>query len=148
MQRSKRMKVVVDMAQRAEDDAASQLAKCRRALDEELQRLNDLEQYYQEYDQRFQNTPAVRADQLSANRQFLQQLRETCNAQHMQVKKAEALLEAAKSYWRNQHLKHLNLQQYVDKLRSQEGAVREKLEQKLLDDWASQSYSRSQEGKL
>ena len=147
MQRSKRMKVVVDMAQRAEDDAASQLEKCRRAFDEEQQRLTDLEQYYSEYDQRFQNSPAVRADQLSANRQFLQQLRETCNTQSMQVKRAEALLEAAKGYWRDQHLKHRNLKQYVDKLRSQENAVREKLEQKILDEWVSQSHHRAQEAK-
>ena len=148
MQRSKRMKVVVEMAQRAEDDAAAQLAKSRQELDEELQRLNDLEHYYQEYDQRFQNTPAVRADQLSANRQFLQQLRDTCSAQGVQVKRAEHLLEAAKGYWRDQHLKHKNLKNYVEKLRAQEGAVREKLEQKLLDDWVSQSHQRSQERKL
>lgn len=143
MQRSERLVVVVDLAKRAEEAAAKVLQAALLVVQQEQQRLEDLQRYYDEYDSRFRSiTHSMRAEQLGASRQFLQQLKESCAVQQQQIVRAEHQLEQAKGGWREKHLKHDNLKKFVQRVRLEEIKAMDHLEQKAADDWVVQTHGR------
>lgn len=144
MRRSQRLSVTVDLAKRREEKAAKQLAHCRLILEEEQARLTELDSYYGEYVQQFKRlTTGLRASQLAAQRDFLEQLADTQNVQRAQIDKARRVLEEAKKVWLQEHLKHENLRDYVLRLESEEEKERDKKEQKAVDDWVNQTHGRN-----
>lgn len=143
MQRSERLSVVVDLAKRDEEAAAKVLQSTLLAVQQEQQRLQDLQRYYDEYDSRFRSiTHTMRAEQLGASRQFLQQLKESCTVQQQQILRVEHQLEQAKGVWREKHLKHDNLKKFVQRVRQEEIKALDQLEQKAVDDWVVQTHGR------
>lgn len=142
-QRSKRLGIVVDIAQSNEERAAEKLQQAREFLDREQTRLQEIERYYQDYNSQFASQRSgLRAEQMLTNREFLRQLSLTAEAQKMQIQRATEQVDRAKKEWFACHLKKEKLEAYIEKLKHEESAVQDKLEQKMVDDWVTQSLSR------
>lgn len=136
MKRSQRLLVVVDMAKRAESEAAEFLAQAQNQLNGEAQRLRELDEYYAQYEQtQTQLRGGVNASDIEKIRTFLQQLANAKQAQKMQVERMNDLFRKAKEKWQECHLKHKLMCDMVERMRLEEQAVFDKLEQKLLDEW-------------
>ncbi|MFL0799179.1 MAG: flagellar FliJ family protein [Agarilytica sp.] len=140
---SKRLGVVVDMAKREEDKAAALLDEKRNALVAEEIRLNDLKEYYEEYETQFkQTTKILRAEDFAKNRNFLHQLSQSCDLQNTQVAHAQLAVDKAIEEWRKVHLKLEKLRDHVSRLKLAEIADQDKQEQKRVDEWVTQAYVR------
>ena len=138
--RSKRMKIVVELAKRDEDSAVTAFQQAQKALAAEQKKLNDLDQYYAGYEDYFAgNQQGVRATDLQNARLFLQQLSEAKSSQRMQIKKIEKLLEEKQQAWQRLHLKHKSLVDLVERMEKEESLELSKKEQQILDEWVNQS---------
>ena len=143
MSRAQRLSVVIDLAKRDEDAAAKALDEARQVLEAEQQRLADLHRYYEEYEQQFNRKGMpLRTEDLSRQRDFLQQLTRSCDAQAVQVKQLQAAFDQAVAAWQQVHLRHKQLCDYVAQLHKQELAQLDKKEQKRIDEWVAQRYAR------
>lgn len=136
MVRSKRLKVVVDLAKRTEDAAAQKLTDARRVLDGEIQRLRDLEDYYDQYERSQQQLRTdVQATDIEKIRLFLQQLATAKQAQKYQVENVNNSVKTAMNEWQECHLKHKLLREMVERYKNEEQVQLNKREQKILDEW-------------
>lgn len=143
MLRSKRLLIVVDIAHKNEQNAAEKLKLSRENLTREEARLRDIEGYYQDYSTHFgAKKNNLRVEQLVANRDFLRQLSQTAEAQKIQIQRVTEQVDYAKNEWFACHLKKENLMAYLEKLKREEGALQDKLEQKMVDEWVTQSMAR------
>lgn len=143
MKRSKRMSVVVDMSKREEEAAAQELQVCLLKLSEEEQKLQRLDEYYRDYEKLFASQKVgVRVESIVSNRNFLHQLAETIKVQEQQVVHLREQAEGVKRHWHLCHLKHGNLAKFVEQIKTGEIADQDKMEQKNVDEWVSQSHSR------
>ncbi|MFL0809579.1 MAG: flagellar FliJ family protein [Agarilytica sp.] len=141
---SKRLVVVADMAKRKEDEAAAILADRQKKLEEEKQRSGDLLAYYSEYETKFQQrTQGLRAESLMQNREFLQQLANSCEIQRSEVARIQQEVDIAIAFWHQCHLKHEKLREHIAKLSKDEDSALEALEQKSVDEWVAQNFSRN-----
>jgi len=139
MKRSSRIAVVLDIERRQEEALARTFEQSRMRLDTEKQKLSELERYYDEYSQQFQaRTQCIRAAEINASREFLQQMNLVKQQQGGQIAMAERAQDDAMKAWHGQHLKYVNLQKLVAKIRADETALEDKQEQKLIDDWVTQ----------
>jgi len=136
--RSQRLQVVIDLAEKAESEAARRFEAAKKMLAQEFSTLGEIEEYYSEYKNKFGNQrTGVRAADLMSSREFLGRLSQARDGQRLQVDIAEKNLEAAREAWRQAHLKHKGLCNLVEQYRHEEWKLLEKIEQKNLDEWVS-----------
>ncbi|MBU2985844.1 flagellar export protein FliJ [Saccharophagus degradans] len=143
MAKSDRLQVVVDMARREEDAAAEKLATIQKQLNNEIARLRDLEEYYGQYEQSQQTLrTGVNAQDLAKIRNFLQQLAMAKQAQMLQIQRVEAVQRQAREAWQTCHLKHKLMKDMIVRYKTEEQAVLDKNEQKMLDEWFNSQNNR------
>jgi flagellar FliJ protein len=140
--KSKRLAVVLDLAEREKEQAAQAFEDSRRAHALERQKAEQLAGYYQDYAASFAATQGLRASDLIKQRNFLQQLADAQKQQQMAIRNAAQVLEARRHAWQTAHLKHKNLAELIARYRAQEDAAQDKKEQKMLDEWFQQQSSR------
>lgn len=141
MTRSARLAVVIDMARKNEEQAAKKLEQCRQSYQAHHQRLEELNNYYHDYDMRFkQNIQGVRANDFAAKRFFLGQLSTLIDQQKNTLNQVEITLEKARQEWQQCHLKSENLQRFVADLKRGEVQIADKIEQYKIDEWVTQNY--------
>lgn len=140
--RSKRIEVVIGLAERAEDEAALRLQAQQQALVDEKLRLSQLREYYQSYEQQFGGrTGGLRASSLANSRLFLQQLAQAIKSQELQVGNVEGQLRQAQAAWHKCHMKHQSLIDLQQRYRREEQELQDRKEQARLDEWVSQRAS-------
>lgn len=133
--RSKRMTVVLDLAQREQGLAAKNLEAHQQQLNQEQARLQQLESYYQDYESKVGSVQTtLRASELANNRRFLGRISEAKCQQQVQITQLRKHYEAAKQHWMTCHLKQENLVKLIERYRQEEGLAQEKSEQKQLDE--------------
>lgn len=143
--RSSRIKIVVELAQREEEKAASLFQQARDELETEHQRLRELEEYYTGYQDYFGGGQAsVRASDLQKSRLFLQQLADAISNQQQHILRVESAVDQRRSAWHICHLKHKSLLDLSKRYRDEESLVLNKKEQKLLDEWFNQISARKE----
>ena len=134
MSRAKRFELLLELQRKNEAQAAEALAACVSRLNDERNRIESLEIYYREYQQRFADSRLrLRAKDLMAQRSFLQQISDACSQQRKAVELAEQQLAAGQQTWRAEHLKTENLARYREKLLQQDATLADKKEQRDLD---------------
>lgn len=137
--RSSRIKIVIELAQREEDKAASFFQKAQQELEAEHLRLKELEEYYAGYrDYYGDNASGIRASDLQKSRLFLQQLADAIGNQQQQIARVESAVAQRRSAWHLCHLKHKSLVDLAVRYRNEESVVLNKKEQQLLDEWFNQ----------
>ncbi len=141
--RSSRIKLVIELAQREEDKAASLFQKAQQDLETERQRLKELEEYYAGYQDYYSGgVSGIRASDLQKSRLFLQQLADAMDNQQQQIARVEAAVAQRQSAWHLCHLKHKSLIELAERYRNEEALVLNKKEQQLLDEWFNQVSTR------
>lgn len=137
--RSKRLELIVHLAQAAESEAARELGDAQNTLEDEHRRLADITDYYNSYQDQFsRNTHKIRSSDLANSRAFLSNLNQARQAQLVQIQHAEQNVLLAKQKWRESHLKCESLDSYQSRVAKEERAITEKKDQRMLDDLINQ----------
>lgn len=136
MVKSQRISLVVDMAKKKEEKAASALAKCKEQYDSDKHRYLELCKYYDSYEQsQLSKSQAIAAQSIEKVRLFLQQLNVAKRAQEYQMQVVEKEMDEINAAWRQCYLERVALEGLVERLKCGERLNLDKQEQKMLDDW-------------
>lgn len=137
--RAKRLQVVLDLAQRAEQSALKALAHHQQSFLAEQQQKDQLLIYADEY-QRQLSTPtgsAIQAGQLHNTMGFLQQIETAIKGQAQQLSLLQQRVEAARNEWLCCQGKVKALQSLLDKLDIEYAQEQDRRQQVEADEWSN-----------
>lgn len=139
MTRSKRMQSVAGLAKNREDNAARLLGERRKFLEQQKQRLAELMMYREEYAKKFQNTghQGLTISQLNEYRHFLIKLNMAIVQQREHIDLAIDDCQLFQQKWLDSRVHTQALDKVVEKYRNHEIKIRERKEQKELDECAA-----------
>ncbi|VUD56413.1 hypothetical protein TDB9533_02068 [Thalassocella blandensis] len=141
MKKSKRLLVVLELARRDEEKAAKDFESARTHYQGEVQKLQDLEKYYDDYASKFQaQTQGLRGSDIANARSLLQQIVMVQQGQKLQIHNAQNAMEKSKQIWHKNHLKFEKLQELIRRYQVEEALAEDKQEQKIIDEWVSQTH--------
>ncbi|MCR6653582.1 MAG: flagellar export protein FliJ [Cellvibrionaceae bacterium] len=145
MSRSKRLNMVLDIAERAENKAAEAFEMARKLWLEDQEKMVDLQRYYQDYETAFAQPKRLRAQDIVQQRSFLQQLAEAVRQQAQVVERRRSIADNKQMDWRTAHLKRRALQELVARVQADEQRILSRKEEKMLDEWFNQTAIRRAE---
>ncbi len=137
--RAKRLQVVFDLAQRAEQTALQALADQQQTLLAEQQQKDQLLIYADEY-QRQLSSPtglSIQAGQLHNTMGFLQQIEAAIKGQAQQLALLQQRVERARTHWLQCQGKVKALQSLLDKLDVEYAHEQDRREQVEADEWSN-----------
>ena len=145
--RAARLAPVIEMAERAEREAARQMAHCQGLLAKAEVQLGDLERYRGDYQQQWINEgrQGVSGQWLMNYQRFLSQLETAIGQQLQSVTWHRQNLEKARAVWQQRYARVEGLRKLVQRYLEEARAAADKREQKLLDELAQRSSSRDLE---
>lgn len=132
---SKRLKIVLKLAQMKQQQAAEQLAKSQRQADSIQQQSQQLKDYQYDYNDRFSAlaNSDVSAAQLANYQRFYGSLEDAVFNQQQQLNVADSQLERARQYWQAEYAREQNMLSLIERKQSEEQLSEEKLLQKEQD---------------
>lgn len=142
MGRADRLSPVLHLADKQLKEATAQLDAVRAHLNQEENKLKDLEGYYRDYAQNFTDNPAHTAEALVRQRSFLQQLSQAQMQQQQVIGKYRQVLTQKHKIWQKAYLKQKAIAQLIDRLKKDELLALSKKEEKRLDEWSAQAFNR------
>jgi len=136
--KSKRLHIVLELAEREELQATEAVQLLQSRLKQEQIRLEELKEYYREYETMFgRRRSGIRASDISREREFLVELTRMQSQQTQQIIVVEKGLNKKLEIWRSCHLKHQALEKLIARLVKEENLALNKKEQQMLDEWFS-----------
>ncbi len=139
MRRSKRMQSIVNIASNEEDVAAKGLAEAINNLDRQGVALQELISFREDYSRKFHKTVNTNALAIQQFHHFVSQLNQGIEHQQKILLQAEDAIEEQRQLWIERHNRTRALNKVVENYVRQEHESEEKLEQKLLDEYAMRS---------
>ena len=137
-QRSQRMKVVLQLAERAEEAAATTLQSSRQQLQQAEEQLQQIEDYQQHYIQELNaQNGRVSVQTLMNDRQFLQQLTGISATQRQQIEQLQQQEGQCLHNWQLCYQRRQNIENLIERLQQAENLDEEKRLQKQLDELSS-----------
>jgi len=147
--RSQRMQLIVDLARRKEDDALKKLLSSQQILQQNQQRLMDIQNYYSEYHSEVSVTgQSFDPELFQRTRQFLAKLDSALDQQKQQIYIDQQRVDADTQAWRQLRLKTESLISYKKRCEQQEQREDDQREQKALDELSAQRFSAQSTTKL
>lgn len=145
MKRSDRMKPILDVAQRREQQAAHVLGRVQRDLTEQRNKLYTLNEYREEYKQRFhsQATQGISATQLHSFQQFIQQLDLAINEQLKKIFRLEEACNSSRKNWQHERQHTQVLDSVMTRFENLEKVQQGRREQRMLDEMIAARFWRS-----
>ncbi len=136
MLRSKRLKVVLDLSQRQEDECGKLLKNCRLNLHQQQAKLDELASYQTEYAERKAQIGdgVTGANALQNLIKFLSSLDQAIIQQQVLVNTSREQLQQLKHAWQRKHAKKEKLFELIERYQFEEDVDVEKRLQKELDD--------------
>lgn len=144
MKKSSRIEPLKNLASRHEQQAAQVLGQSRTQLGQQQGRLKELFNYRQDYQKRFHNQAqnGIGGAQLQAYQSFMQQLEDAIQQQRRQIEQSEQICLTVTTQWREKHIRTQVLDKTIQRLQVKENRQTEKVEQREMDDRASnRNYS-------
>jgi flagellar FliJ protein len=143
MKRSQRLQPVAEMASNRQQEAARVLTRHETLLNEELQRLEELKSYRDEYVDRLQHSSQnmVGLD-VREYRLFLQRLGEAIDLQVVQVEQMRRRVEESRLHWAQQRAQEQVVGKVIDRMAAEERAQLERREQASMDELSQRFRSR------
>lgn len=141
--RAKRLQVILDMAEREQEQLLQAWGQLQQKLQAEQQQRDQLVAYNEEYQQKISapgNGP-LSAGALHATLGFMQQIEEALNKQQERLVLLEKQTDYARQQYLTQHGKVSALLGLMDKLDAEHDALEEKNQQKQADEWANRAAS-------
>jgi flagellar FliJ protein len=141
--RAKRMKVVLTLAERQEDDAANKLSQFRDQLAQEERQLAELRDYANQYlHAQGELRQGVLAHELINYSSFISRLNEACREQESKVERYKVILDSLQQQWRIKHQKRKSIEDLITRLQQEDNLLLDKRLQKELDELSSQQLQR------
>lgn len=134
--RAARLAPVVEMAERAEREAARMLGRCQGQLTQAEMKLGELERYRGDYQQQWieEGRRGVSGQWLMNYQRFLSQLESAIGQQLQSVKWHRDNLDKARAAWQQRYARLEGLRKLVQRYLDEARAADDKREQKLLDE--------------
>lgn len=138
---SKRLQPVQRLAESKEQDAARELGKSQRNVEQQKSRLEELRQYHTEYNERFQAAAraGISAAQLHEYRAFLVNLENAIKEQEKTVTASQQASFVQKEEWKRKHTRTQALGKVMQRYKNNEQQARDNREQKDADDRSQRS---------
>lgn len=144
--RAKRMQVVLQLAQRQEDAAAQTLSQAREQFEVEQQQMQQLRDYAAQYHQEYAGQrQAVQAQQLINYSGFVTRLGELCREQEAKLRRLQLGLNQLQAQWRTAYQKRKAVAELIERLLQEEAQQQDRRQQKAMDEFSSQQYSRQRD---
>jgi flagellar FliJ protein len=136
--RAARLAPVIEMAERAEREAAMQLGHCQGLLRQAQVKLGELEQYRGDYQQQWisEGQRGVSGQWLMNYQRFLSQLETAIGQQRQSVAWHGNNLDKLRVVWQQRHARLEGLRKLVQRYQEEARLSADKREQKLLDELA------------
>ena len=142
---NKRMDLILDLAEKEVDAAASKFTDAKNKLTAAKMKLDDILAYLNDYANSSEKTGTrLTPEQMIRQRAFVQQLSQAQSQQRILIAQIERELEHKKSLWQKAHLKQRAMQDLVKRLAAEDQTRLDKAEEKMLDEFAQQQYVRSE----
>jgi flagellar FliJ protein len=133
------MKPVVRIAETHEQDAARKLGKSRENLDFQIKRLEELEMYRREYNNRLMDTKRLDAVKLQEFQAFISKLDEAIRQQKQIVEEAGKHCDVSRGEWIDKRTRTQALNKVVERYQTAEAKEVQRREQKELDEHAGRA---------
>lgn len=136
MKRSKRLRVVLDLAERKRKQAEQLLGQTQSRVKQGEATLLQLQDYYSDYANSFYSagSSGVTPGQLQTHQAFMHKLRVAVEQQKNALLMDRAQLEKVQEHWQAAYKHFKSVSTLVDKLKREELLQEEKLQQKELDE--------------
>jgi flagellar protein FliJ len=149
MSRSQRLGIVLELAERHEEQTAQAYELARRLWQEDQSKLDELRQYYADYEAAFAAPSACRrAEDFARQRAFLGQLNDAKKQQESVVEKRLEITKSKQRVWQEARLKRKAMQELIDRLRAGEAKKLSKQEAKMLDEWFNQTKTHREQRQI
>ena len=132
--RSKKINKVVSLAASEERRFGELTGRSQQALNEQMQRLGELNAYRQSYAAKSPRTSGVTAVHWQDYQNFLGRLDTAVSSQQQIIRDCEQSLEVHRNRWLQKRQKLESLERVLEKSRQQDAVYESRLEQKTLDD--------------
>ena len=141
--KSARLKPVEEIAENNAKQAVSDMVSARNSHQTQEQKLKELTRYRLEYIEQFQDRAkkGMQASQLQQYQQFISQLDEAIQQQKMIVLQSGETFDHQKNHWRNKDSHKRAINKAVDRFKTRENRISEKIEQDNLDDHNTRQYN-------
>jgi flagellar FliJ protein len=134
--RSKRLQIVLDLAEQKKKQADQFLAASRQRVEQDQRTMAQLEQYMAEYQQGYLgvNAEGCSGAQLHAQQAFMQKIQDAQDTQVKAMAQNRQELEVVEQHWKTAYAKFKGMQKLTDKAVDMERSEEEKSLQKQLDE--------------
>ena len=145
--RAARLAPVVEMAERAEREAALQVGHCQGLLRQAEVQLGDLERYRGDYQQQWisEGQRGVSGQWLMNYQRFLTQLETAIGQQRNSVDWHRANMEKVREVWQQRYARMEGLRKLVKRYQDEARLAEDKREQKLLDELSQRISARDRQ---
>lgn len=142
--RSQRLQIVLQMAERKEEEAQQELLQAQARVQREKDKLAQLQQYQGEYmnNLKAQTGRQISAMQYQAMTQFINRLSVAIGEQRRQVQMVTMALERVQEKWRQLYQKRKKMGEFIERCRMDEAREQDKREQRMLDEASQQMAAR------
>ena len=136
--RAARLAPVIEMAERAEREAARQLAHCQGLLGKAEAQLGELERYRADYQQQWisEGSKGVSGQWLMNYQRFLTQLETAIGQQRQAAAWQQDNVNKARELWQQRYARLEGLRKLVQRYLQEARQAEDKREQKMLDEFA------------
>jgi len=140
VKRAKRMQSIAGLAKNKEQNAARLLGQKQQFLEQQCERLKELESYREEYARKFQSHSSLGLDARRMNeyRVFLEKLNMAIVQQREHITQATGDCDICQKSWMNTRIHSKALDKVVDRFKIEEMKQQDKREQNELDERAIQ----------
>ncbi|WP_286239964.1 flagellar export protein FliJ [Neptuniibacter halophilus] len=134
--RSKRLQLVLELAERKKKQADQFLAASRQRVEQDQRTMQQLEQYMAEYQQNYlgANAQGYTGAQLHAQQAFLQKIQDAQQTQQQAMQQNRRELEVVEKHWKEAYARVQGMQKLTDNALDAERIAEEKALQKQIDD--------------
>lgn len=141
--RASRLAPVIDMAERAEREAARSLGRCQQLLTQAEVKQGELERYRGDYQQQWltQGRQGVSGQWLMGYQRFLSQLETAIDQQRQAVAWHLNSVNKAREVWQQRYARLEALRKLVQRYQQEARLAEDKREQKMLDELAQRLTS-------
>jgi flagellar FliJ protein len=141
--RASRLAPVIDMAERAEREAARGLGRCQQLLTQAEVKLGELERYRGDYQQQWltQGQQGVSGQWLMGYQRFLSQLETAIGQQRQALAWHLSSVNKARELWQQRYARLEALRKLVQRYQHEARLAEDKREQKMLDELAQRLTS-------
>lgn len=142
--RAARLAPVIDMAERAEQEAARLFGQGQAQLAQAEAKLGELHQYFSDYQQQWmtQGSQGVSGQWLVNYQRFLSQLESAIGQQQRSVQWHQANQDKLRQQWQQRRARLDGLRKLVERYLQEARVAADKREQKLLDEFSQRLAGR------